>query len=84
MWYIYVIRCNDGTLYTGATTDIGRRVKEHNKKKGGRYTRSRLPVKLVYNEKCATRSKALRREAEIKSYPRVEKLSLVMRRRHSG
>ena len=77
MWHIYILRCNDGTLYTGTTTDINRRLKEHNTRKGGAYTRARLPVKLVYKERCRTRSKALKREAQIKSLTRAKKLALI-------
>jgi len=77
MWYTYIIRCADKSLYTGATTDITRRIKTHNAKKGGSYTRSRLPVKLVYKEPHRTKSKALKREAEIKSWTKKEKLALI-------
>ena len=77
MWHIYILRCKDGTLYTGSTTDIDRRLKEHNKQKGGAYTRSRLPVALMYKEDCANQSTALKREAEIKGLRRREKLKLI-------
>jgi predicted GIY-YIG superfamily endonuclease len=79
MWYVYILRCADGTLYAGSTTDIERRIKEHNRKKGGGYTRSRLPVKLIYRESCPDRSKAQRREAEIKALSRQNKLALISR-----
>ena len=61
MWYVYILRCADGILYTGSTTDIDRRVKEHNRKKGGGCTRGRLPVKLVHKEPCPNRSEAQKR-----------------------
>ncbi|NQT47113.1 MAG: GIY-YIG nuclease family protein [Candidatus Omnitrophica bacterium] len=77
MWHIYILRCNDGTLYTGSTTDIDRRLKEHNRRKGGAYTRSRLPVTLMYKEDCADQSTALKREAEIKRLTRKNKLELI-------
>ncbi len=77
MWHIYILRCSDGLLYTGSTTDIPRRVKEHNRKKGGGCTRGRLPVKLVYKESHPNRSAAQKREAQIKAWSRQKKLSLV-------
>lgn len=79
MWYVYILRCTDGVLYTGSTTDISRRVKEHNKEKGGACTRVRLPVKLVYREVYETRSEALKRESQIKHWPRTKKLALINR-----
>jgi len=77
MWYVYILRCVDNTLYTGITTDIPRRIIDHNRKKASACTRSRLPVKLVHNEQYPTRSKALKREAQIKAWPRKKKLALV-------
>jgi len=77
MWYVYIIKCRGFTLYTGVTTDIERRIKEHNRKKGSAYTRSRLPVTLVYTETYPNKSKALIREAEIKSWTRDMKLALI-------
>jgi putative endonuclease len=77
-WFVYLVRCNDGTLYTGVTTDIERRVATHNASKGGaRYTRARQPVTLVYQAVCASRSEALSREAAIKKLSREQKLSLI-------
>lgn len=78
-WFVYIIRCRDGTLYTGVTTDLKRRLKEHNGGKGARYTRSRLPVKLLYAEPCGNRSLALVREYEIKSLPKNKKGLLAKR-----
>ncbi|HZZ84857.1 MAG TPA: GIY-YIG nuclease family protein [Anaeromyxobacteraceae bacterium] len=75
-----MLRCQDGTLYTGATVDLEKRVERHACGKGARYTRSRLPVKLVYREAVEDRSAALRREAAIKRLTRAEKLALVRRR----
>lgn len=77
MYYIYLIECADGTLYTGITTDVKRRFKEHQSGRGGAYTRARGVKKLLYSEKCGTRSEALKREAEIKSWPRDRKLVLI-------
>ena len=76
-WRVYMLRCADGSLYTGITTDIDRRLGEHGNGAGAKYTRARLPVALVYEENCASRSDANRREAAIKSLPRREKLRLV-------
>lgn len=76
-WFVYVLRCADDTLYTGVTTDLARRVKEHNESpKGARYTKARRPVSLSYSEPHPTRSAACAREAEIKRLSRTEKLSL--------
>jgi len=72
-----VLRCRDGTLYTGATNDLARRLLRHAAGKGARYTRSRLPAVLVHAEPAADRSAALRREAAVKRLSRAEKLALV-------
>ena len=80
-WLVYVLRCRTGELYTGCTTDIERRVREHNSGKGSKFTRSRLTVTLVYSEETGGRSAALRRERAIKSMKRSDKLLLV---RHSA
>jgi len=77
MWYLYIIRCSDGSLYTGVTTDVSRRVKEHNQKTGGSYTRVRTPVKLVYQESQPSQSSALQREAQIKRWSRAKKLARI-------
>ena len=76
-FYVYLLRCADGTLYTGYTDDPVRRTKVHNAGKGAKYTRARLPVELVYQEACADKSAALRREYEIKRLTRVQKLKLI-------
>jgi len=72
-----MIKCSDGSLYTGITTDIRRRIDEHNAGKAASYTRVRRPVRLVHNESRSNRSRALKREAEIKSWPRDKKLALI-------
>ena len=77
MWHVYIIKCSDGSFYTGVTTDIERRISEHNAGKAASYTRVRTPVRLVHNESHPNRSKALKREAEIKSWPRNKKLALI-------
>ena len=76
-WYVYMLRCGDGSLYTGCTDDVERRLAVHNSGKGAKYTRSRLPVTLVYRESVADKSAALRREAAIKALPRAKKLALL-------
>ena len=81
MWCVYILRCADGVLYTGATTNICRRVTEHNRKKGGACTRARLPVKLAYKEVYQTRSEAQQREAIIKGWTREKKLALISRKK---
>jgi putative endonuclease len=67
LWFLYILECSDGSLYTGITNDLVRRTQRHNEGKGARYTRTRVPVKLVYYESCANRSAALIREAAVKS-----------------
>ena len=74
---MYILRCYDGSLYTGWTTDLEHRVKAHNEGKGAKYTRSRRPVQLVYHEEFGTKSEALKREAAIKRLSREEKLTLI-------
>ncbi|WP_205668506.1 GIY-YIG nuclease family protein [Ammoniphilus sp. CFH 90114] len=72
-----MLRCKDSSLYTGITNDIEKRVKKHNSGKASRYTRARLPVKMVYLEQCENKSAALRREIEIKRYTKSEKERLL-------
>ena len=77
-WWVYMLRCADGTLYTGITTDVSRRLAQHNGEAalGARYTRSRRPVELVYAEGAGDRAEAARREAAIKRLDRARKLAL--------
>jgi putative endonuclease len=75
--HVYVLRCADGTLYTGYTTDVERRVEEHQAGEAAKYTRGRTPVELVHVETAGSRSAACSREHEIKSMPREDKLALV-------
>ena len=76
--YTYILRCSDDTLYTGWTNDLPKRLKTHNAGKGARYTRGRLPVKLIYYETFATKKEAMQREAQIKKLSRKQKLSFVL------
>ena len=77
-FFVYILECRDGTLYTGSTNDIKKRLHAHNHlKSGARYTRARRPVKLVYKKKCLTPNKARRLEYKLKQLNRREKLELV-------
>ncbi len=77
-WWVYIAQCADGSLYTGITTDVERRMAEHNDAKiGAKYTRSRQPVALAYAESAASRSEALKRESALKKRTRQEKLALI-------
>ena len=78
-WKVYILRCADNSLYTGITTDLERRISEHNSdnKKGARYTRARRPVKLVFSENCDDRAHASRREYDLKKLSREQKMHLV-------
>ena len=78
MWYVYILKCNDNSLYTGITTNLLRRVNEHNNtKKGSKYVKRRLPIKLVYFEEKNDRIIASKREHEIKGWRRDKKLKLI-------
>src|SRR5699024_10678038 len=77
-WYVYMLRCRDGSLYTGCTTDLVRRVAAHNAGTGAKYTRARRPVALVYAQPCRDHAAALRREAAIKKLPKGQKERLVL------
>ncbi|MBQ6710754.1 MAG: GIY-YIG nuclease family protein [Clostridia bacterium] len=76
MYFAYLVRCADGTLYGGYTTDLQKRLAAHNSGKGAKYTRSRLPVELVWWEECPTKEAAMSREWHVKRLPRAEKLKL--------
>ena len=76
-WYVYILRCGDGTLYTGITDDVERRLAAHRSGKGAKYTRGRGPLELVYTEEVPDKSAALKREAAIKRLSRAEKLKLI-------
>ena len=76
-YLVYILRCGDGTLYTGCTNDLPRRLRAHQSGRGAKYTRSRLPVALVWQEAQPDKSAALRRERQIKALSRAEKLQLI-------
>ena len=76
-WKLYILRCGDGSLYTGITTDMEKRLEAHRSGKGAKYTRGRTPLELVYSEECGDHSAALKRELEIKNLSREEKLKLI-------
>lgn len=76
-WHLYILRCGDGSYYTGVTTDIERRVREHVQGRASRYTRTHRPVELVHREACGTRSQALSRECAVKSLSRAKKDDLI-------
>lgn len=76
-YFVYLLECKDGTIYTGITTDVARRLAEHMKGKGGRYTRAKKIARLAYQEKHHDRSAALKREAKIKRFDRKKKLALI-------
>jgi len=76
MWFIYILECSDESLYTGITTDVNKRIETHNKGKGAKYTRSRLPVKLVTYFEALNRSQASKEEYRIKQLTRKQKLEL--------
>ena len=76
-WKLYILRCRDGSLYTGITTDVQKRLTAHNCGKGAKYTRSRRPVELVYQETCKDHSEALRREVQVKALTREEKEKMI-------
>jgi putative endonuclease len=83
-WIVYVLECRDGSYYAGITNDLPKRLAAHSSGKGGKYTRSRLPVRVVHLERRATKGAALRREAAIKRLTRAEKELLVAGRPSSG
>jgi len=78
-WKLYILRCGDGSLYTGITTDVSKRLEVHSSGKGAKYTRGRGPLDLVYEDLCGDHSAALKRELEIKSLSREEKLKLIQK-----
>jgi putative endonuclease len=76
-WFVYIVRCKDKSLYIGITPNIKARLEKHNQGLGARYTKGRLPVKLVYTEKIADKSAALRREIELKKWRKEKKEELI-------
>jgi predicted GIY-YIG superfamily endonuclease len=77
-WTVYILRCGDGSLYTGIAKDVGARVKQHSEGRGAAYTRTRLPVKLLYQQEGLTHSEALIREAQIKTMSRSKKEKIIL------
>ena len=76
-WWVYIVKCSDGTFYTGVSNNLKARIKKHNSGEGAKYTQSRRPVELVYKEKSLDRSRSLKREIEIKKLKKSEKLELI-------
>jgi len=83
-WFVYILGCADSSLYTGIAKDVSRRCRQHNAGTASRYTRCRLPVKVVYREVQPARSSALKREAAIKAMTRQEKLAMIRLRKKAG
>jgi predicted GIY-YIG superfamily endonuclease len=83
-WFVYILRCADASLYTGIAKDVSRRCGQHNAGTASRYTRCRLPVKVVYQEIQPDRSSALKREATIKAMKRKAKLAMIRMRKRAG
>ncbi len=77
MYFVYILKCKDGSLYTGITTDLARRLEEHKNGTGAKYTRGKKARRIVYSERKKNRSTASKRETEIKSWSRAEKLLLI-------
>lgn len=82
-WKLYILRCGDGSLYTGITTDVEKRLEAHRSGKGAKYTRGRGPLEVVYREDCGDHSAALKREWAVKQLPREEKQRLIAEYVHS-
>ena len=80
-WYLYILKCKDGTFYTGITTDVEKRLEMHRSGKGAKYTRGRGPLELVYSETCENHSQALKRECEVKKLPKEQKMQLILSRK---
>ena len=83
-WLVYIVKCSDDSLYTGITNDLAARIKKHNSGEASKYTRSRLPVRLVYKENQPSRSTASQREASIKTLNRAEKFDLITSQEYSA
>ena len=77
IWYLYILRCRDNTLYTGITVDVEKRFAAHSAGRGAKYTRGRGPLELVYRERCGTHSDALKRERIVKSMRRSQKEKMI-------
>ncbi len=77
MHYVYIVKCADGTYYTGYTNDLKRRIKQHNEGEGAKYTKGRRPVKLVHSERFKSKSRAMQREYEVKQLTRQKKVEII-------
>lgn len=77
IWHLYILRCRDGSFYTGIAIDVEKRLEAHRSGKGAKYTRGRAPLELVYREECGDHSAALKRELEIKAMARAKKEALI-------
>ena len=77
VWYLYILRCGDGTLYTGITPNVKKRLDQHRVGKGAKYTRGRAPLELVYQESCGNHSQALKRELLVKKLTKAQKECLI-------
>ncbi|MGA2910283.1 MAG: GIY-YIG nuclease family protein [Candidatus Microgenomates bacterium] len=80
MWYVYILSCSDGSFYTGITNNVAKRFKDHLSGRGAKYTKSHKPEKVVYREEFSSKSEALKREAELKKWPRAKKDVLIRSR----
>ena len=76
-WSVYILRCGDGTLYTGITNDLDKRIESHSNGQGSKYTRSRLPIELIHCEQANNRSEATKRELEIKGLSQGDKMKMI-------
>ena len=76
-WYLYILRCGDGSLYTGITTDVEKRLEAHQSGKGAKYTRGRGPLTVAYRELCGSHSEALKREMAVKRLTRIQKEAMI-------
>lgn len=81
IWYLYILQCKDGSLYTGITPNVQKRLEAHRAGKGAKYTRGRGPLELVYQEACGSHSEALKREHEVKAMSREKKLAILAEKR---
>jgi len=77
MYYVYILLCNDNSLYTGFTSDLKQRIKDHNQGRGSKYVRSKLPVRLIYSEEFKSKTKALERERQIKGWKHCKKVGIL-------
>jgi len=79
IYYVYILRCRDGSLYTGWTNDLAKRTEAHNKGQGAKYTKGRGPMELIYHEEYSNKSEALKREYAIKRFSKAQKLELIQK-----